>query len=226
MRCIVCYLHRLWATATATNRCRRILTYGRRGCGKNGVHKSDHARIYTTPTPPDLLNAETNLKRGEAPVQTTAFRVEPSRPTDFLDPRSRINLGKIYTIEHNVKVRSLGYVVELEGLKQLHHLIWHRGSMPSIRMPYLPAQTGYGAPSLPGGPPNGATPLTLAQRQANQLWQRGFQQPGPSGTSQQRDEEQNEEQDEEQDGEDNGDDDGDSEGGSDEASDSDSNNDR
>lgn len=38
--------------------------------------------------------------------------VYPSTPREKLDQMSRLNFGKIYTVEHNVKVRDVGKVTE------------------------------------------------------------------------------------------------------------------
>lgn len=38
--------------------------------------------------------------------------VDPSGPDQKLDQMSRINFGKMYTVEHNVKVMSVGNISE------------------------------------------------------------------------------------------------------------------
>ena len=49
-------------------------------------------------------------ERGEDGLLPQAIRVDPDDLSEKLDPRSRIDFGEVYTIEHNVKVRSLGTV--------------------------------------------------------------------------------------------------------------------
>ena len=76
---------------------------------KKGVRKSEHAIIFTgkeTPVP-QLAEAPARHERGLLPQ---AIRVDGDDPTQKLDPMSRIDFGKVYTIEHNVKVRSMGKV--------------------------------------------------------------------------------------------------------------------
>lgn len=40
------------------------------------------------------------------------IRVIPKTPRDKLDPESRLNYAKIYTVEHNVKVWFIGHIAE------------------------------------------------------------------------------------------------------------------
>lgn len=47
---------------------------------------------------------------GESDMVPIAIRVIPDLRTEKLAPTSRINYGKVYTIEHNVKVKSIGMV--------------------------------------------------------------------------------------------------------------------
>ena len=59
-----------------------------------------HAIIYTHATEP--LQGEEGL--------LNAIRVKGNTNNDVLDQRSRINFGKMYTIEHNCKVYDFGDV--------------------------------------------------------------------------------------------------------------------
>ena len=86
-----------------------IATYGRQGVGKHGVVKSEHAIIYTGRTPPEPMEAE-RPKRAEQGMRPEAIRIDPDNPEDKLDPRSRIDFGKVHTIQHNIKVRNYGQV--------------------------------------------------------------------------------------------------------------------
>lgn len=80
-----------------------IQTY--RGCGatKPGLVMRDHGIIYTTASPPDFIHGENFTKY--------AVRVIPTAG-ETLDPRSRVNYGKAYAVEHNVKVLDVGMVQE------------------------------------------------------------------------------------------------------------------
>ncbi|KAK4544654.1 hypothetical protein LTR36_003903, partial [Oleoguttula mirabilis] len=86
-----------------------ILTYNNQGVAKRGAKKSDHAIIYTgqpapSPSPQELP------QRGESPMRPKAIRVTPDNETDKLSSEARVNFGKIYTIEQNVRVRPFGKV--------------------------------------------------------------------------------------------------------------------
>ncbi|KAK3050779.1 hypothetical protein LTR09_008145 [Extremus antarcticus] len=89
-----------------------IATYGHQGTGKPGVVKSEHAIIYTGRSAPRPLLSEEDLVRGEEPMRPEAIRVDPDEPEDKLDPRSRVDFGKVHTIQHNIKVRAYGKVNE------------------------------------------------------------------------------------------------------------------
>jgi hypothetical protein len=88
---------------------RPILTYGGQGTLKHGVHPEDHALIYTQQKnhkgPPSLL-------KHEYPLTKKPIRVEPISPSHKLDPASRLNYAKLYTVEHNVKVFFVGWVAK------------------------------------------------------------------------------------------------------------------
>ncbi|KAF2722887.1 hypothetical protein K431DRAFT_221009, partial [Polychaeton citri CBS 116435] len=86
-----------------------ITTYGRRGVSKPGVIKSEHAIIHTGSQAPEPLNAELP-HRGEAGMRSRAIRVDPDERDTKLDLLSRLDFGKITTIQHNLKVKSFGKV--------------------------------------------------------------------------------------------------------------------
>lgn len=86
-----------------------IVTYGRRGVTKPGVTKSEHGIIYTGRTAPDPMPEEAPA-RGEQPMRPDPICVNTDNREDKLDQLSRIDYGKVYTIEHNVKVQAFGEV--------------------------------------------------------------------------------------------------------------------
>jgi hypothetical protein len=47
---------------------------------------------------------------GEGALNKSAIKVIPKTPRDKLDPASRVNYAKIYTVEHNVKVQFIGQI--------------------------------------------------------------------------------------------------------------------
>lgn len=64
---------------------------------------ADHGIIHTTLNVPPYLPGEHLTKY--------SIRVQPTT-TETLHPASRINYGKAYAVEHNVKVLDIGMVVE------------------------------------------------------------------------------------------------------------------
>jgi hypothetical protein len=91
-----------------TNLFRPIQTYGYQGVSKPNLLKSDHAIIYTSDEPPSALSVEQPQEGEQGMLQ--AIRVKPRDESDPMDPLSRVNFGKVYTVEHNVKVYDYGRV--------------------------------------------------------------------------------------------------------------------
>jgi hypothetical protein len=58
--------------------------------------------IYIGQEVPSPLPGEQLVKR--------AVRMEPSSPEEKLDPKSRVNYAKVYTIEHNIRVCFIGKI--------------------------------------------------------------------------------------------------------------------
>jgi hypothetical protein len=85
--------------------CLGIFTYSRQGVGKSGVDPSAHAVIF-------MKNSTPTIARGEPKMTKKPIAVVPVSPDKKLDPMSRINFAKIYTVEHNVKVKHIGKVDE------------------------------------------------------------------------------------------------------------------
>jgi len=74
---------------------------------KHGVHPEDHAAVYSSRRDgPSYHEGEDRL------LTKKAIRVEIKDPSHKLDPYSRLNYAKIYTVEHNVKVLFIGWVAE------------------------------------------------------------------------------------------------------------------
>lgn len=117
--------------------CLSIQTYGNRGIPKNKV-KNHHAIMYTGDTPPEPLPSERPRSAGELPMGDP-IRVIGTKPFHSkMDPRSRVNFLKIYTVEHNVKVDDFGYVDKNDEWK----LITQFNSHWKIRGDeYLPSAT-------------------------------------------------------------------------------------
>lgn len=60
-------------------------------------------------------------------MQPYAFQVIPSGP-DRLDPLSRINLAKLYTVEHTWQVKPVGVIAKFEVLWAAERAMWERHS--------------------------------------------------------------------------------------------------
>lgn len=58
--------------------------------------------------PPALLEGE-EPSAHEQPMRTP-IRIDPKNPGDRMEPASRLNYGKMYTVEHNVRVYDFGMV--------------------------------------------------------------------------------------------------------------------
>ncbi|KAH8762401.1 hypothetical protein BGZ57DRAFT_725703, partial [Hyaloscypha finlandica] len=86
---------------------RPIQTYGLQGVLKHGVHSEDHAVVYSSRRDGPFL-----LDREEGLMMKRPIRIEIRDPSHKLDPLSRLNYAKTYTVEHNVKVLFIGKVAE------------------------------------------------------------------------------------------------------------------
>jgi hypothetical protein len=90
---------------------RPILTYRGQGTTKRGVKAQDHAIIYTEE---NRQKGQRGKKAKEIPGEEKLIhkpiRVVPKSARDQLDPLSRLNYGKIYTVEYNVKVCFIGQI--------------------------------------------------------------------------------------------------------------------
>ncbi|KAF2823149.1 hypothetical protein CC86DRAFT_300134 [Ophiobolus disseminans] len=85
------------------SQCIPIQTYKGRGATKPNLNVDDHGVIHTSKTAPVLLPGEQLTKY--------SIRVQPDE-AETLEPSSRVNYGKAYAVEHNVKVLNIGMVVE------------------------------------------------------------------------------------------------------------------
>ncbi|KAF2030978.1 hypothetical protein EK21DRAFT_64265 [Setomelanomma holmii] len=90
-------------TKGSFSQCLPIQTYSNRGATKPGLIMADHGVIHTSPVAPNLLPGENITKY--------SIRVIPTAKEE-LEPPSRVNYGKAYAVEHNVKVLDIGMVVE------------------------------------------------------------------------------------------------------------------
>jgi hypothetical protein len=119
--------------------CLPIMSYGKRGVGKPGVKKSEHSIVYTTKDPPLPLPDEMP-SRGEESMRPQAIRIDVDDPTSKLDAESRLDYGKVYTIQHNIKVKSFGKVNPRSMNAMVHQFgnVWN--SQPVIGQIGVPDQ--------------------------------------------------------------------------------------
>ncbi|KAE9367987.1 hypothetical protein N431DRAFT_548269 [Stipitochalara longipes BDJ] len=89
--------------------CLPIHTYQHQGTTKAGAQAQHHAAIYSGKEV--LYEGENLTKKGVC--------VDMFHPSEKLDPASRINYAKVYTIEYNVKVFFIGKVYS----KHLHRVL-------------------------------------------------------------------------------------------------------
>jgi hypothetical protein len=85
--------------------CVRISTYSGQATTKHGIAASEHAAVLpvgsTFQPHPD----------GESQLLKEALFVKVESPEVTIDSASRINFGKLYTIEYNIRIRTIGRVV-------------------------------------------------------------------------------------------------------------------
>jgi len=84
---------------------RPILTYQMQGAKKHGVNQEDHAIIYTEKIRSEEINRDEGMTK-------RAIEMVPRTHRDKLEPKSRINYAKIYTVEHNCKVLFIGQITK------------------------------------------------------------------------------------------------------------------
>ncbi|KAE8354909.1 hypothetical protein BDV28DRAFT_155790 [Aspergillus coremiiformis] len=85
--------------------CYPVNTYGGQGVAKPSVDPSKHAIIHMKATAPYCGPNEPRMTKDP-------LEVIPASYDQKLDPMSRLNFGKIYTVEHNVKVLPVGMISE------------------------------------------------------------------------------------------------------------------
>lgn len=88
--------------------------------------KHNHAIIHTSREPPEASPQEhPNVALNER-AMLQPVRVVSNRKTDTMESRSRVDFGKIYTVEHNVKVYDFGRVHETQRtfFKAQFNYVW------------------------------------------------------------------------------------------------------
>ncbi|PQE16486.1 heterokaryon incompatibility protein [Rutstroemia sp. NJR-2017a BBW] len=123
---------------------RSIMTYASQGTNKRGVNAKTHAIIYTENPTAKYGEMERGLTR-------RPIRVIPSEPQHKLDPASRLNYAKIYTVEHNLRVWFIGKLAPES--EELVVTDYNQVNPPLFRpSPNVPVATGsnnYHASNIP-----------------------------------------------------------------------------
>ncbi|KAJ5795974.1 uncharacterized protein N7518_004514 [Penicillium psychrosexuale] len=94
--------------------CVPITTYSGQGVAKAGVDRSKHAVIHMRGDRPRTVKSEPRMAK-------EPLEVDPARPDQKLDCMSRVNFGKVYTVEHNVKVLPVGKITEASRARFLEY---------------------------------------------------------------------------------------------------------
>jgi hypothetical protein len=135
--------------------CLPLITYNGQGASKAGVRGEDYAAVYPVGGQPNIGDSE---KLNKEP-----FPILVEEPTETIDPKSRINFGRVYTVEHNIKVLKVGRIPD-EHLPRLDQYFIGRiatsGPTPqsSVSLPEAYAPVGavvsemQSYPSLAGPP--------------------------------------------------------------------------
>ncbi|MCJ1265487.1 hypothetical protein MMC22_005367 [Lobaria immixta] len=94
--------------------CLPISTNKGQGAAKKGLRQEEHTIVYTSPEAPLKLASETRLHK-------TPIKIDLVNPSEKLDPCSRLNLGKFYPVEHNVRVCEVGEITGPHKRLLLHY---------------------------------------------------------------------------------------------------------
>lgn len=80
-----------------------ISTYGNRGVAKRNVDPYTHAIVYPRGTPP--IQGANEPRMVKEPLEVAIELLD-----ETLNPMSRLDFGKVHTVEHNVKVLPIGRI--------------------------------------------------------------------------------------------------------------------
>ncbi len=91
--------------------CLALYTYKGQGTLKIGVKSQDHAAVFAAGGSPTTKPGEV-MDKDPFPIIVENWR-------ETVDPMSRLNFGRVYTVEHNVKVLKVGRIPD-EDLSRLN----------------------------------------------------------------------------------------------------------
>lgn len=129
--------------------CLPLLTYQGQGTLKRGVKPDDHAAVYAE-NPKNLRSKEKLLAGEKLRKNPFAIIIEDSKET--IDPLTRINFSKIYTVEHNVKALKIGRIPDTDLLRKYF--------IESVAGPEVTSQGSYAQASGPSAQMGESTPQT------------------------------------------------------------------
>ncbi|KAL2352432.1 hypothetical protein BJ546DRAFT_1050302 [Cryomyces antarcticus] len=124
--------------------CPPIQTYNGQGVAKAGVRKNDHAILYSDGT--ELIPAPGERPKRQEEAMRNPIKVIVAARKTKLDSMSRINFGKIYTVEHNVKVFDFGDVHPDSQMWLLHQ--WQAVMGLNFAFPWAKTADQLSGPSL------------------------------------------------------------------------------
>lgn len=93
-----------------------ISNYRGQGVLKPGLNASSHGIVYLRGTKPMYLPGEEKRGMYKKPIE-----IVPTDPDEELSPASRVNFGKVYPIELNVKVHDVGMISDNDMRKLLSY---------------------------------------------------------------------------------------------------------
>jgi len=82
--------------------CLPLNTYGFQGAGKQRIRVEDYAAVYPSGTEPPIQGGDKMIK--------DPFPIIIEDSQERLSPMSRLNFGRVYTVEHNTKALKVGRI--------------------------------------------------------------------------------------------------------------------
>jgi hypothetical protein len=82
--------------------CLMLNTYHRQGASKDGIKAENYAAVYRLGGEPEVGPNEDMTKE--------PFPIKVEEAGESIDPTSRIDFGRVYTVEHNIKVLKVGRI--------------------------------------------------------------------------------------------------------------------
>ena len=82
--------------------CLMLNTYHRQGASKDGIKAENYAAVYPLGGEPEVGPNENMTKE--------PFPIKVEEAGESIDPTSRIDFGRVYTVEHNLKVLKVGRI--------------------------------------------------------------------------------------------------------------------